>query len=873
MPCSGLAAGTGASTACSAAGKAAGRSGAVEVGRVGAGGARAPPLAGGARPARPHRSTGATVRAEQRPPRAAPAPVPARWRCVKGKTPGWVGRVVRSRPRGAASSLVPSRWQPLGRELRPRVSRETGVLACGSRSPLAELARFGGACCCLRPRGHSALPYRGCGTTPLPFCRPLHRRGSSGPPRFEVVPAGGRPAPPDTQVCGGRSPSSALAAALRRAAGAPARRWGWRPTDAAASRRHWAEREEAGGGESAREPGGFCRGRRCFREQLCGVRAAPARGQHRGRPRRGSPRQPQLQPPASEACAGTAGGDLAGGSRCRALSSSATSAFPAPALAHPTAPGPPNPGGVPPPLPSAGPRLFSGSPKLQPAAGPAPTPVRGLLVPRKADTASRLWRRIPLPLLRRGETRVHRPGLEKPHLALLFGAELLRGHGGEGGALKGASGGREVCVWGAAVGIPVPTAATTSPPPPFRLPPPALEEISSVHLNTGLVPPPGGEGSAVRGRRLIPLRPPGRAGGAASPRGALPGMAPPGEAPAPPPPAAGSGAVHLTPEGEVAAAERPARRPSPPRRDFPAGALLFPPAALRQRCHALPGAQLLNNLAVAAAALPCRLVTSSRPPPSIIQGQPGNCLEPGAGTRAAVGPYLRPCRAARSQLPGGSGTGPRGGSPRRTGKVAVASPRPGEVAGGLPPSLVAPRGSRCGRRCCSLEAFSPAAGYSVAAQLAGAGGPCQRGSQDWQPLPRGSRGRAGAEAGPGAHHLAATGGWAVRRPARRDGGPGSSADCLCPPQVGAVQRDPRAELVRRSGRAGAVEAELFAFSGGAFSGGGRGAASRSAGHSPGFAGLSRPGDTLWGPWRAEGDPVPGGGPGRRSLKRSLFLFP
>lgn len=54
------------------------------------------------------------------------------------------------------------------------------------------------------------------------------------------------------------------------------------------------------------------------------------------------------------------------------------------------------------------------------------------------------------------------------------------------------------------------------------------------------------------------------------------------------------------------------------------------------------------------------------------------------------------------------------------------------------------------------------------------GGPCQRGRPDWQPLPRGPRGRAGAEAGPGAQHLAAAGGWAARRPARRDGDRGAA---------------------------------------------------------------------------------------------------
>lgn len=74
------------------------------------------------------------------------------------------------------------------------------------------------------------------------------------------------------------------------------------------------------------------------------------------------------------------------------------------------------------------------------------------------------------------------------------------------------------------------------PSPPVRRPSPAPEGISSVHLNAGLVPPPGGRGGlGGAGPRLIPPRPPARAGGAASPRGAPPNTVPLREEPAPPP--------------------------------------------------------------------------------------------------------------------------------------------------------------------------------------------------------------------------------------------------------------------------------------------------------------------------------------------------
>lgn len=80
-----------------------------------------------------------------------------------------------------------------------------------------------------------------------------------------------------------------------------------------------------------------------------------------------------------------------------------------------------------------------------------------------------------------------------------------------------------------------------------------------------------------------------------------------------------------------------------------------------------------------------------------------------------------------------------------------------------------------------LEASSPAAGYSVAAQLADAGGPIQRGRLDWHPFPHGPRGWAGTVARPGAQHLAVAGGWAACLP----GAMGTGAQhCLPPPAAG-----------------------------------------------------------------------------------------
>lgn len=68
------------------------------------------------------------------------------------------------------------------------------------------------------------------------------------------------------------------------------------------------------------------------------------------------------------------------------------------------------------------PASFLAPPNFSRRWDPAPTPVHGLLSRGKAGTASRLRRRVPLPLPNRGETRVLRPGRGKPHSALLFGA-------------------------------------------------------------------------------------------------------------------------------------------------------------------------------------------------------------------------------------------------------------------------------------------------------------------------------------------------------------------------------------------------------------------------------------------------------------------
>lgn len=86
--------------------------------------------------------------------------------------------------------------------------------------------------------------------------------------------------------------------------------------------------------------------------------------------------------------------------------------------------------------------------------------------------------------------------------------------------------------------------------------------------------------------------------------------------------------------------------------------------------------------------------------PSIIHGQPGSCLEPGAERRATVGPYLgpgraaRPCSASRRKRDWPSGRQP---SPHRE-KLTAASIRRVEVAGGSPPSLDFPGACSGGRK-------------------------------------------------------------------------------------------------------------------------------------------------------------------------------
>lgn len=83
----------------------------------------------------------------------------------------------------------------------------------------------------------------------------------------------------------------------------------------------------------------------------------------------------------------------------------------------------PGPGGGPraPGLPLS-PASLLAPPNFSRRWDPAPTPVHVLLSRGKAGTASRLRRRVPLPLPRRGETRILRPRRGKPHSALLFGS-------------------------------------------------------------------------------------------------------------------------------------------------------------------------------------------------------------------------------------------------------------------------------------------------------------------------------------------------------------------------------------------------------------------------------------------------------------------
>lgn len=86
---------------------------------------------------------------------------------------------------------------------------------------------------------------------------------------------------------------------------------------------------------------------------------------------------------------------------------------------------------------------------------------------------------------------------------------------------------------------------------------------------------------------------------------------------------------------------------------------------------------------LAAAELLCPFVTSSRFPPSIIQSQPGGCLEPGAKSRAEAGPYLGSGRAAHLTLE----TPEEVRSASRATEVASVSPQQGEAVRRSPPTL------------------------------------------------------------------------------------------------------------------------------------------------------------------------------------------
>lgn len=222
--CPGRAAGegVGASTACGAAGKVAGRSGAAKAEGAAEGGGRGRlgPAAGAA-PFLHRRAAGGR---EQRPPRAAPAPAPARWRCAKTKAPGRVGRVVPAAGSGSAA-------------MEPAPSGATGALPLWDPlSPLLLTPRPSSAAAAAtpkRPRAASTV----LGATPPRPRRPLCPCGSPGPLHFEAVPAGGGPVFPATSACG---------------AGGRASRSGCRSAGAVVLGSTGWKGEKAAGAESAR---------------------------------------------------------------------------------------------------------------------------------------------------------------------------------------------------------------------------------------------------------------------------------------------------------------------------------------------------------------------------------------------------------------------------------------------------------------------------------------------------------------------------------------------------------------------------------------------------------------------------------------------
>lgn len=172
-----------------------GRSGAARPGlgsaaRRSPGGAAAP-AAGAARPARPRR--GAAGGRQPRASGAALAPVPARWRCAKGKgtAPGRAGPGRAERGRRDSPATATAREAARGS-------------SAGCREGSRELSR--------------AAASRSCPDYPGPSHRLLAGRRGPGPPRFEVAPRG--PAL-RAQARGGRD---GAAPSRRQVRGAPERR-------------------------------------------------------------------------------------------------------------------------------------------------------------------------------------------------------------------------------------------------------------------------------------------------------------------------------------------------------------------------------------------------------------------------------------------------------------------------------------------------------------------------------------------------------------------------------------------------------------------------------------------------------------------------